>query len=313
MLAPHTSPPAASTPDGAPDRCAVCGVAGAIAERGQVASNVRAFQHERFQLWRCAACGSIHASDAVDLGHYYARYPFLGLALDWRLRALYAEQLRRLEAAGLQRGQRVLDYGCGSGAFVEYLQREGYRDARGFDGYAPRFADARVLEARYACVLAQDVLEHVAEPQALLDRLQALSMPGGLIAIGTPNADAIDLARAADYKHTLHAPYHRHIFTRAALVEAGERRGWSVVAAHATQYANTAIPFLSSAFYLFFMGALDDTLDCLFEPPRLRPLLRRWPEALCLGLTGAYRAEATDIMILFRTPHMSRHRAPGPA
>jgi len=285
-------------------RCVVCGAsgAGAAAERGQVPSNVRAFADMSFRLWRCGTCDSIHAADDVDLDHFYAQYPFHELGLDWRLRVLYAEQRRRLEAAGLGHEQRVLDYGCGSGAFLRYLASVGYRSTFGFDGYNPRYRELAVLSERYDCVLAQDVLEHVAEPQHLLDQLASLTRSGGLIAIGTPNASAIDLTRASDYRHTLHAPYHRHIFSRAALLEAGCRRGWSLVHCYSTQYANTAVPFLNSPFYLFFMRAQDDTLDCLFEPPRLRPLLRRLPETLYWGLSGAYSAEATDIMVVFRTP-----------
>src|SRR5689334_22057489 len=109
-------------------RCVVCSAsgAGAEAERGQVPSNVRAFADMSFRLWRCGTCDSIHAADDVDLDHFYAQYPFHELGLDWRLRVLYAEQRRRLEAAGLGHEQRVLDYGCGSGAFLRYLASVGY-------------------------------------------------------------------------------------------------------------------------------------------------------------------------------------------
>ena len=284
--------------------CAVCGSGGPdiALESTAVTSNVRAFAHEAFWLWRCRECQSIHARDEVDLTRYYARYPFFDLPLDWRMRAAYAEQRRRLEAAGLRRDDQILDYGCGSGAFIRYLQGEGYAHAVGFDEYNTRFADPTVLERRYDCVLSQDVLEHVPDPPALLDRFDRLATPGGLVAIGTPNASAIDLGRAELYRHTLHAPYHRHIFSRAALCRAGARRGWRLEQYYPTQYANTLVPFLNSRFYLFFMRTLDDTLDCLLEqPPRIGPCLGRWPAALVWGLCGAYHAEETDVMAVFRT------------
>jgi SAM-dependent methyltransferase len=305
-LAPAPSAPptaaAPSTSGAAPPICVVCAARGPaiVSETRAVTSNVRAFAEERFWVWRCAACRSIHARDDVDLGHYYARYPFFELPLDWRLRAAYGEQRRRLEAAGLRRGERILDYGCGSGAFVRYLRSCGY-EADGYDSYNATFADCSLLGRRYGCVLSQDVLEHVADPGALLDTFTRLAAPGGLIAIGTPNASAIDLARADSYRHTLHAPYHRHIFSRAALVAAGERRGWALQHHYSTQYANTLTPFLNSRFYLFFMSTLDDTLDCLLEqPPRIGPCLARWPAALAWGLCGAYHAEETDGMAVFR-------------
>lgn len=283
--------------------CAVCGARGnpAVVEVADVSSNVRAYASEQFGLWRCKGCGSIHARDEVDLAHYYENYPFFDLPTDWRLRVAYREQLRRLEAAGLRHGQRVLDYGCGSGAFARYLRECGYTDVTGYDGYNPRFAHDAVLSERYDCVLSQDVLEHVADPQALLDRFHELARPGGLIAIGTPNASAIDLSRAEDYRHALHAPYHRHIFSKQALMAAGVERRWSLVQYYPTQYANTAVPFLNSRFYLFFMRTLDDTLDCLIEqPPRLGPCLAQLPAALFWGMCGSYGAEETDVMAVFR-------------
>jgi SAM-dependent methyltransferase len=302
QLRPSAPPPLSALP-ATGLACAVCGVGGrhAVAEVGDVSSNVRAHASERFRLWRCAGCGSIHAQDEVDLAHYYAGYPFFDLPMDWRLRVAYGEQLRRLEAAGLRHSHRILDYGCGAGAFLDYLRECGYANVTGYDGYSPRFASEAVLRERYDCVLSQDVLEHVAEPQSLLDRFHHLAKPGGLIAIGTPNASAIDLSRADDYRHALHAPYHRHIFSKKALLAAGAERRWSLVQYYPTQYANTAVPFLNSRFYLFFMRTLDDTLDCLIEqPPRIGPCLARLPSALFWGVCGSYGAEETDVMAIFR-------------
>ena len=73
------------------------------------------FRGESFAVWRCAECKSIHAEDAVDLAHYYARYPVFDAALDWKLYVVYGGMLQRLERAGLTKSHRVLDYGCGSG------------------------------------------------------------------------------------------------------------------------------------------------------------------------------------------------------
>src|SRR5689334_15648087 len=97
-------------------RCVVCGAARTPAcETALVPCNVRAFRDERFAVWRCAECRSIHASDEVDLDHYYRGYPVFAAELDWKLEVVYGGMLRRLTAAGLRPEHRILDYGCGRG------------------------------------------------------------------------------------------------------------------------------------------------------------------------------------------------------
>jgi 2-polyprenyl-3-methyl-5-hydroxy-6-metoxy-1,4-benzoquinol methylase len=267
------------------------------AERGRARSNVRAFRHLAFTLWRCRRCGSIHAAEEVDLDYYYSRYPFFSLPDDWRLRALYDNQRRRLRRAGIGPEHRILDYGCGAGAFVRHLRLRGFRHVSGYDRYSAAFAEPSVLNERYDCVIAQDVLEHVLDPGAFLDVLGRLVTPGGVLAIGTPNADAIRLDR---HVHALHVPYHRHIFSKRALLSAGATRGWRLQRYYSTQYANTLVPFLNSRFYLYYMSIGDDSIDSLLEAPRIDQLLARLPLTLFWGLFGFFFAEETDVMVIFR-------------
>lgn len=279
--------------------CLVCSARGSdiVAERGQARCNVRAFRQESFVLWRCRQCSSIHAQDEVDLGHYYARYPFFALPDDWRTRAVYDNQLRRLLRAGVRPEHRILDYGCGDGAFVRHLRRRGFQHVVGYDRYSSAFGDASALSEFYDCVISQDVLEHVLHPGDFLDELGGLVTPGGVIALGTPNAEAIQLDR---HVHALHAPYHRHIFGKRSLLSAGTERGWAVERYYRTQYANTLLPFLNSRFYLYYMSVCDDTIDCLMEAPRVLPLLARLPWTLFWALFGFFFAEETDVMVIFR-------------
>src|SRR5690349_13358493 len=98
--------------------CNICGQdAGDEVEQASVRSNVRKFAGEQFAIWRCPHCSSIHARDEVDLAHYYADYPFHKLKdakVDWMLRSMYLNLLRRVRAAGITPEHSLLDFGCGS-------------------------------------------------------------------------------------------------------------------------------------------------------------------------------------------------------
>lgn len=282
--------------------CTICGADcdAAAVEGARVHSNVRAFRANEYAVWRCANCHSIHALGEVDLAMHYAHYPFHQLGRDPRLSIVYAKLLRRLRRAGLQRNSTLLDYGCGGGAFVEFLRDRGFVNAVGYDEYSPDMAQPARLRTRYDFVLAQDVIEHAEAPLDLLRRLDDLVRPGGIVAIGTPDADKIDLTRASDFIHALHAPYHRHIFSRQALERAAAAQAWTLERRYGTMYTNTFVPFLNEAFYRFYAGLFDDTLDALFGPVDALALLRNLPRTLWIGLLGAFASRQTDPTSVFR-------------
>lgn len=287
-----------------------CNICEADSERdaievARVRSNVRQFAHETFEIWRCPECRSIHASDEVDLPAYYADYPFHHLAdtgLDWMLRAMYAQLLSRLLAAGVEPDAGVLDYGCGSGLFLAYLADRGHAGLAGFDEYSEKYTDRSVLDRRYGLVLSQDVVEHVDAPWEHLQILDELAAPGGVIAIGTPNAEALDLDDVEAHVHTLHQPYHRHMLSRSALLKVGERFGWELVKYHPTMYSNTRVPFVNAPFLTHYFRCFDNNLDLAVEPIKTGSWRLWTPQTLWHALLGSYYAPETDVMAIFRKP-----------
>ena len=282
--------------------CNVCdpqGVPISAPETAIVKPNIRRLQNERFRVWRCPRCHSIHAEEEVDLDFYYRDYPFLSLQMDWRVRAMYANQLSRLKAAGLRKDARILDYGCGAGKFVKYLRSCGYTGATGYDAYSSEFGDPAVLEQRYQCIISQDVIEHVAEPWELLRTFHELADRDAIVAIGTPDADAIDLGRTDDFIHPLHQPFHRHILSTQALLEAGHKLGWRLFRYYPTMYANTLVPFINSRFVFHFMKCGDDTIDVVFGPIELANAKLWTLPTLYFGLFGYFHAPRTDVMAVF--------------
>lgn len=103
------------------------------------------------------------------------------------------------------RGLRVLDLGCGGGYNGALLKRAGAREVVGVELHAGTAAQARkrldaVVQGDLAhldlaqlgdepfdVILASDVLEHLAEPEAVLARALTRLRPGGAVVVSLPN------------------------------------------------------------------------------------------------------------------------------
>lgn len=127
----------------------------------------------------------------------YQFKPFTGSSHSWAL-----EILRSLPPTAA-----VLDIGCGSGAIGRALRESGFSalDAIEIDAEARQAVRPiyRRLEAsldpylaptsqaasavRYDAILLLDVIEHMAEPEAFLERCLSLLAPGGIFLISVPN------------------------------------------------------------------------------------------------------------------------------
>ena len=103
------------------------------------------------------------------------------------------------------RGLRVLDLGCGGGHNGALLKRAGAREVVGVELDAGAAAQARkrldaVVQGDLArldlaqlgdepfdAILASDVLEHLADPEAVLARALTHLRPGGAVVVSLPN------------------------------------------------------------------------------------------------------------------------------
>jgi SAM-dependent methyltransferase len=240
--------------------------------------------------------------DEVNLEEYYRFYPTFPDNIERRLDSIYVNQLRRLVRFGLAREDSILDFGCGSGQFIRYLRQKGYAKAVGYDAYSDSFRDRSTLDQRFRCLLSQDVIEHVDDPLETLRQFDALTEPGGLILIGTPDADAIDLSRPDAFVHFLHAPYHRHILSARVLRSAAKKLGWRLEHFYSATYDNTLFPGRNQRFGLYYLRAYDDCLDLTTEPIRLNSWRLWTPLSLFFFLFGYFFDTHADVAFVFRKP-----------
>lgn len=286
-------------------RCVLCGFDDESALRFvAVPCHVRAFKDERFHVWRCPRCRTIHCREIVDLARYYADYPFTTAAETWAYEHVYRNLATRVRRTGFRRRDRLLDYGCGAGLFVEHLRRRGYRDCHGYDPYGPPdgAGNPAVLDrAPFDCVVLQDVIEHVEAPGALLAEIDGLLAPGGHVLIGTPNADRINLRRADRFLNELHVPYHLHIYTRAGLESLGRSAGWTPVGYYDRPYHEVPYLGLNTRAVKAYQRCVDGTLDSVLEPVRLRIALFS-ARFHFLAWFGYWLSDRADTAVVFCKP-----------
>lgn len=103
------------------------------------------------------------------------------------------------------RQTRVLDLGCGTGAFLRRLAAAGYRELTGVDIKTPVAADAllRYVECdldrpwpiepdSVDLVVAIEVIEHVENTGTLLQEVSRVLRPGGCMLLTTPNVHSVE-------------------------------------------------------------------------------------------------------------------------
>lgn len=253
--------------------CILCGCSGGSSEIAQIRSNVRKFREQRFQVWRCPDCQSLHCEKVDDLESYYKDYVFRCAPSGYFFNQWFRILLKRLVRSGLRPEDSLLDYGCGSGLLLEYLKRHGYRNCHGYDPYVERYRDESVLNQTYDVILSFDVIEHVESPQVLVTSLKKLIKSDGWLCIFTPRADGIDLERSEEFINALHMPYHLHILSEDALIRMFAQKGFKFDCIYRRWFQDSWMPLTSRRFIEGLQKSHGNDVDSLFEPLRLGVIL----------------------------------------
>jgi SAM-dependent methyltransferase len=201
---------------------------------------------------RCPSCGHLQVDPMPDRVAYEET-----ASDDYELeeagqRATARGVLERIERHVPRRG-RLLDFG----AWVGFLASEA--EARGWEvvGVEPSLWAAERARSRGVQIVAPeelsrgefdaialgDVIEHLPDLDAELDKLARLLSPGGVIWIATPDAGS-RVARMLGPRWWSVIPTHVHLFTRRSLRALLERHGFELLA------MRTSPKTFSVAYYL---------------------------------------------------------------
>ncbi len=286
----------------------------------------------RLGLSRCAGCGLVFTNPRPSdemLAAYY------GGVIQPRRNALApAAELPLSEKAAHLLGwieQHVptgalLDFGCTDGALLELAKSRGWR-VQGFEiGLALERCRARGLQVTnrlesfphgsFDVIVLNQVMEHVEQRDALLDRLRPLIAPGGKIVIACPNARSLRarlahplLVRHAGLEERYRAfPIHLAYFDPSTLAALLARRGFTV------ERTSTYGLGLDRLF-----AEPEDELDDTSRTPRApsSPEPRRRPpsparRAKDLVLALLHRLELGEHVVVIASADPRKHERRGP-
>jgi SAM-dependent methyltransferase len=221
--------------------CPQCSAAAALAF--QSGDFNRRVGEERFSYYRCPDCRLIFLSPVpADLSRYYPPdyYPIPASAAELESRSQHERYKVDMVRRFVQNG-RLLEIGPATGGFALLAKKAGFMvEALEMDRRCCEFLDAvlgiRAIhgqsesaalgEAHDADVIALwHVIEHLAEPWALLERAVEKLRPNGILVLATPNPDAFQFRVLRQRWVHLDAPRHVSLIPRAVLVRRMERLG----------------------------------------------------------------------------------------
>ncbi len=205
-----------------------------------------------FDFYRCGHCDVLYLDpmpfdrlDEIYPANYYS-FVAKSNSIIHRIKDLLdVRYLRKVLSAVPGDKLRVLDVGGGDGWLLDAARRADARvsetlvvdidsgarsraEARGHRYFEGRFEDFPVGE-QWDVVLMLNLIEHVSNPRAVLEKAREVYIQNGCIVIKTPNFDALDarLFRTRSWAG-FHTPRHFVLFKRSSFERLARQAGLQV-------------------------------------------------------------------------------------
>ncbi len=211
----------------------------------------------RFDFVTCAGCGLVYQQRRLTVENIRPYYDDEYIAHQRRdrwgaLAGLFKSAMSALDRAKLKivqrhvalgSGTRVLDVGCGAGAFLDHVRREtgaavagvdfvdlsSREELRGVEFHHGLFYEQQVGRDRFDLVTMWHFLEHDYDPLRSLRHAHAALKPGGRLVVEVPRLDSFSFRLFGDRWPGLQAPQHTALYDRAHLVRLMEAADFEVV------------------------------------------------------------------------------------
>ena len=243
-----------SAPTGLGQRCAVCGaerlalrfrVAGDAGPQGLIPTTDR-YGTALSDIVRCVACGHMQLQrfpDDAELAGAYRDAESADYIAEEAGQRETARRLLELIERHTQPGA-LLDVGCWTGFLLAEARTRGWevtgiepsefaaayaREQLGLEVLSTELINADLPPQHFDAIVMGDVIEHLVDPAAALERARELLREGGVLCLVAPDAGSV-VARTLRARWWSVIPTHVQYFTRASLARLLARAGFAVIA-----------------------------------------------------------------------------------
>ena len=244
--------------------------------------------NERFGLLRCNGCSFVLTSPRPldnELGKYYPKSTYV--SHNEKPKGVFDRIYFQVQKANLRdklkkilrhsKTGALLDYGCGSGSFLGFMQQNGWKvEGVELSKEAAEIARKRTDSAiwspdefviqpnKYDVISLWHVLEHLPDFERVVEKLKASLKPGGVLLIAVPNHKSYDANYFGKNWAAWDVPIHLWHFNREVMTQLA--KNWNM------NFEET-LPMPFDAFYVSMLSAQNKKKKLWFLEGALRGLI----------------------------------------
>jgi cyclopropane fatty-acyl-phospholipid synthase-like methyltransferase len=144
-----------------------------------------------------------------------------------------------ISVKNITKDSKILDFGCGNGNMLFYLNSAGYKNLQGVDPFIKKdivFENLHIhkknfseISERFDLITSNHSFEHVTDPKVTLRQMSEKLNPGGQIMIRVPVVDSTAWEKYGINWFQIDAPRHFYLYTRKVLIDMGKELGLDIV------------------------------------------------------------------------------------
>ncbi len=222
---------------------------------------------KKFDIIKCNKCDFLYTNprpNIESLGAYYKSDNYISHTNKSNNPINIVYKLARTQTlkwkfnlANKSNPKSLLDYGCGTGHFLNYCAKKGIdingfepdKDARNIAKESLEesiFSDTNEINTKFDAITLWHVLEHIPNLNEVLDWLKSHLTKNGKLIIAVPNPDSYDAALFKEHWAAYDVPRHLYHFTKDTLTQLANKHSFCVEYIHPMKLDSFYVSLLSN-------------------------------------------------------------------